>query len=128
MKILVDMNLSPSWCPVLTAHGWPTIHWAEVGHAGAIDCEIMRWAKENGYVVFTNDLDFSAILAATNARGPSILQVRTQDVLPASLGPRLIQVLEQHQSSLEQGAIVVVDEARSRVRILPIVQAEKRPE
>jgi len=41
----------------------------------------MDWAKDNGYVVFTHDLDFSALLAATQAECSSVIQVRTQDVL-----------------------------------------------
>lgn len=32
-------------------------------------------------VAFTHDLDFSALLAATQATGPSIIQVRAEDVL-----------------------------------------------
>ncbi len=29
-KLLVDMNLSPQWIPVLQ-HGWPAVHWSDVG-------------------------------------------------------------------------------------------------
>lgn len=43
----------------------------------ATDEEIMRWARENGYVVFTHDLNFGVILAATRAQSPSVIQVRT---------------------------------------------------
>ncbi len=42
----------------------------------------MEWAKTNSHIVFTHDLDFGAILAATNAIAPSVIQVRTQDVMP----------------------------------------------
>ena len=45
MKILVDMNLSPSWIPVLERHGWPTVHWSDVGSPRAADREIMDWAS-----------------------------------------------------------------------------------
>ena len=34
-----------------------------------------------GFVVITNDLDFSAILAAGAVDGPSVVQIRTQDLL-----------------------------------------------
>ena len=27
IAILVDMNLSPDWVPLLQGHGWPTVHW-----------------------------------------------------------------------------------------------------
>jgi len=32
----------------------------------------------------------------------------------------VVAALEQHESDLASGALVVVDEARSRIRILPI--------
>ncbi len=45
----------------------------------------MDWARPSGYVVFTHDLDFGALLAASHAGGPSVIQVRAQDVLPDHL-------------------------------------------
>ncbi len=65
MKVLVDMNLSPQWVPVLERHGWQAVHWSSVGDPRASDSAILGWAKANGYVVFTHDLDFGAILAST---------------------------------------------------------------
>lgn len=79
----------------------------------------MDWARANGYVVFTHDLDFGTLLATTRVQGPSVIQVRTQDIMPPSLGSRLVQILRQYEAVLEKGALVTVDEARSRVRILP---------
>lgn len=79
----------------------------------------MEWARANGYVVFTHDLDFGTVLATTRVQGPSVLQVRTQNIMPQRLGPRLVQIVRQYRSLLESGALVTVDEVRSRVRILP---------
>jgi predicted nuclease of predicted toxin-antitoxin system len=53
----------------------------------------MVWARENGYIVFTHDLDFSALLAATQGEGPSVIQVRTQNVLPEGIGTLVITAL-----------------------------------
>ncbi len=124
MKILIDMNLSPDWVPALRKQGWNSIHWSEVGDPRAPDVEIMLWAPANGYVVFTHDLDFSSILAATQAQGPSVIQVRAQDILPASLEAVVVAALRQFEKELEAGALVSVDEARSRVRVLPIISRE----
>ena len=82
MKVLIDMNLSPSWVQALEDHGFPALHWSSVGDGGVPDAVVLGWAKENGYVVFTNDLDFGAILATTRAAAPSVIQVRTQDLSP----------------------------------------------
>ena len=82
MKILVDMNLSPTWLSMLQAGGHEALHWSTVGNPRAADREIMTWARQNGYVVFTHDLDFGALLAVTGAEGPSVIQIRTVDVTP----------------------------------------------
>ena len=58
------MSLSPSWATLLEADGHSVIHWSSVGSPSAPDTEIMRWARDNGYIVFTNDLDYGALLFA----------------------------------------------------------------
>jgi predicted nuclease of predicted toxin-antitoxin system len=113
------MNLSPDWAAVFEKQGWEALHWLAVGDPRATDSAIMEWARANGYVVFTHDLDFGTLLAITRAQGPSVIQVRTQDIMPQSLGGRLVQILRQYETMLEMGALVTVDEAKSRVRILP---------
>ena len=80
----------------------------------------MAWARKNGYVVFTHDLDFSTTLALTHASGPSVLQIRGENVLPDHMGPVVIAALRQYETELATGAIVVVEEKRSRVRVLPL--------
>lgn len=120
MKILVDMNLPPAWAKVLADEGWEAFHWSEVGDPRASDRAIMEWARINGYAVFTHDLDFGALLSAVRATGPSVVLVRSQDVLPSHLGPIVIRTLRQHEGPIEAGAIVVIDEARARVRVLPL--------
>ncbi len=120
VKVLVDMNLSPEWAPVLQRQGWSAVHWSTVGDPRAADRTIMDWAAANGYIVFTHDLDFGTTLALTHATGPSVLQVRGQDVLPDHLEGVVIAALRQQDSDLASGALVVVDESRSRVRVLPI--------
>lgn len=59
-------------------------------------------------------------MALTHANGPSVIQVRTQDVMPVHLGNTIIDVLQRYQPQLESGALITVDEHKSRVRILPI--------
>jgi predicted nuclease of predicted toxin-antitoxin system len=120
MKILLDMNLSPDWVEVLAKQGWESIHWSSVGDMRATDQIIFEWARNNKYVVFTHDLDFGTILAATNTNAPSVIQVRTQDVMPKAMSKRIFQILRDYEADLEKGALITVDEFKARVRILPI--------
>ena len=123
MKILVDMNLSPEWVPLLRKHGFEALHWSTIGKPDAADAEIMGWARANQAVVFTHDLDFGILLAHTESGAPSGVQVRTQDITPAHLGSILVHVLATHQRAIEEGALVTIDESKARVRILPIVKS-----
>ena len=105
MKLVVDMNLSPEWVMVLAAAGHEAVHWSTVGDIRAMDTEIMAWARQQSRVVFTHDLDFGTILALTRETGPSVIQVRTQDVTAAAIGAMVLDVLRRFQSQLEQGAL-----------------------
>lgn len=122
MKLLIDVNLSPEWVAVFSRNGWESLHWSTVGDPHASDHTIMDWARTNGYIVFTHDLDFGAILAVTRGEGPSVFQVRTQDIAPGHLEEIVIRALQQHRLLLEQGALVVVDETKARARILPLAR------
>lgn len=120
MKLVVDVNLSPEWVDLFEGHGYDAVHWASVGDPRAADPVIMAWARDHGHVVFTHDLDFSRLLALTRAAGPSVFQVRTEDVLPSAIGAFVVRALRQHGDALRAGAIVALDAASSRARILPL--------
>ncbi len=120
MKILIDMNLPPSWVQVFRQENWEAHHWSAVGSPTAPDTEILDWAAKNGYIVFTHDLDFGAILASKSYRAPSVVQLRGQETSPASMGSVVVLALRQLREELELGALVSIDAARTRARILPL--------
>ena len=120
MKILIDMNLPPDWVAAFTAANIESVHWSTVGDPRAAEEEIVEYARNNNYIVFTHDLDFGAILAMTRAESPSVIQVRAQDILPSHLANTVIGVFQNNETILEQGSLIVVDEARARIRILPL--------
>jgi predicted nuclease of predicted toxin-antitoxin system len=120
VKILIDMNLSPAWVPFLAIHGIEALHWSAVGEISAPDSQILDFAADNGFVVFTHDLDFGAILATRKSRGPSVLQIRTQELLPSVIGPVILRAIAAARDQLQAGAIVTVDVAAERIRLLPI--------
>ncbi len=124
MRLVIDMNLSPAWAPVLERAGHNATHWTTVGAPNAHDREILQWAKAHDRVLFTHDLDFGAILAATGTDAPGVLQIRTEDPTPDHCAQLVLSVLRRHAEALSAGALVSVNEARARVRILPLSSTE----
>lgn len=120
MKLLVDMNLSPVWVSFLAEAGFEAVHWSDIGTAEAADAELMLWAVEHECVVLTADLDFGAILAATRGVRPSVIQLRSDILTPYAVGGTVVVALRQAQQELLDGALVSVDPARARLRILPL--------
>jgi predicted nuclease of predicted toxin-antitoxin system len=120
LRVVVDMNLSVEWIPLLEQAGWPAVHWSTVGDPRADDATIMNWATTHQHVVFTHDLDFGTALALTHAGKPSVIQVRAQRILPEHMGPSVLAALKQYERELSAGALVVVEPAKNRVRVLPL--------
>lgn len=119
-SIVVDMNLSPDWIPVLVTAGHNAVHWSTVGNIRALDSELVQWATDNGHLILTHDLDFGTILAQTHASQPSVVIIRADDPNPAAVGNQVLDAMRQHATELTSGALVIVDVICSRVRILPI--------
>lgn len=120
MKLLLDMNLSPAWVDLLQKNDLSAIHWSDVGDPRESDGVILQWCRNENAVLFTNDLDFGAILASAGLNGPNVIQFRTQDLSPGSLTPRLVRILKELEGVLLQGALVVIDDRSHRIRLLPI--------
>lgn len=121
------MNLSPSWVERLVLDGFEAVHWSTIGAPTAPDNEILAWANEHEFVLITNDLDFSAILAAGAANGPSVVQISTQDLLSDIVVSTVAQALEAHSKDIERGALLSIDEAGTRVRMLPLRRPHELP-
>jgi predicted nuclease of predicted toxin-antitoxin system len=120
LKILLDMNLSPDWVRLLVNAGHEAVHWVDVGPANAPDTAIMAWARDHEHVVITHDLDFGALLHATGALAPSVIQFRGQDVRPVTLGAQALMALDQAQDEIKRGALISVDVKRLRITSLPL--------
>lgn len=123
MKLLVDMNLAPRWVSLLTQADLEAVHWSDIGAVGASDVELMTYAATNGYIVLTHDLDFGTLLAVGQRSKPSVVQLRANDVRPQIIGTAVLTALAQMRVELEAGALVTVDVARTRVRVLPLVRS-----
>jgi len=120
MKLLIDMNLSPRWVSFLAASQIEATHRSSVGSASAPDTQIMAYAREHGQIVLTQDLDFSAILAATRGTKPSVVQIRSEELNPDVIGPQVVSAVRQLEPQLQSGALVSVEPHRTKVRLLPL--------
>ena len=124
MKVLIDMNLSPSWARVLNEAGYEATHWSEIGPANAPDPAIMAYAAASGFVILTSYLDFGIALAITNTETPSVVQIRSEDLRPASIAMQVALALRQMRAELEEGALLTIDPKRTRLRLLPLRKKE----
>jgi predicted nuclease of predicted toxin-antitoxin system len=96
------------------------VHRSTIGNPWAADSEIFAYAATNGWIVLTHDLDFGMLLAALRTRRPSVIQVRTQGVLPSAIGNIVLRAIETAEPNLKAGALVTVDAIRHRIRVLQI--------
>ena len=120
MRLLIDMNLSPHWVAAFKDAGIDAVHWSTLGAFNAPDAAIMAYARQHDCVVTTHDLDFGAILAATQGEKPSMVQIRAGDVSPTAIGSQVINALKQMSMELDSGALLIVDPSRTRLRVLPL--------
>jgi predicted nuclease of predicted toxin-antitoxin system len=109
LKILFDVSLAPAWVAVFTAQSWQAAHWGDVGNPSAPDSEILEWAGDNGWVVFTHDLDFGTLLALKQLHQPSVVRLRGQEVTPSALADFVVLAFRQLQEELERGVLVTID-------------------
>lgn len=121
MTILIDMNLSPLWVDLFLEAGIEAVHWSSIGAATASDSTLFIYAQGHAYTIFTHDLDFGAILAATKNQTPSVIQLRDEDIYPSRTNVEFLKkILLQFEAELLAGALITIDKNRTKVRILPI--------
>ncbi len=127
MKIILDMNIPETWVGFLNGAGHESVHWSRIGDIRADDAEIMMWACEHDYIVFTHDLDFGSLLFTTNASAPSVIQVRVQHIVPEVVGDAVLETLNTTAEALRAGALITIDPRRHRIRLLPLRSNHQLP-
>lgn len=127
MKFLADMGVAGSTVQALRARGDDAVHLREGGLGRLPDTAILEQARRQGRIVLTFDLDFGDLLAAGLYDHPSVIIFRLRNQTPASVTPRLLEILSERSQELEQGAVVIVEEARYRIRRLPIITRPEGP-
>lgn len=120
MRFIVDNALSPRVAEGLNEAGHDAIHVRSIGLASATDNEILSYAKMDRRVIMSADTDFGTLLALNNASIPSFILFRRTDKRPLSILKLLLSTIDSIQDDLDKGAVVVIEDNRLRIRILPI--------
>jgi predicted nuclease of predicted toxin-antitoxin system len=120
MKLLADMGVSVRVVNWLRSGMHDVVHLRERGLQRLPDLEIFKLAANEKRTILTFDLDFGEIVAESRDEIVSVILFRLHNTATTNVIARLTTVLPACATDLIDGAIVVVEEGRHRVRKLPI--------
>jgi predicted nuclease of predicted toxin-antitoxin system len=120
MRLLADMGVSLRVVEWLRAAGYDTVHLRDEGLERLPNGHIFEKAHAEGRIVLTFDLDFGEIVAASGGKIVSVILFRLHDTRSDHVIARLESVLNRSSTHLLDGAVVVVEEGRHRIRKLPV--------
>ncbi len=123
MRFLADAGISPRTVEFLRQRGHDVVHARELLLQRAPDSELVARARAESRILLTFDLDFGAILALGVLKDPSAVIFRLADERADSVNRRLEAVLSEQAELLASGGLVLVEDARYRVRRLPITKS-----
>ncbi len=116
MRFLLDMNLPPAMAEWMRFEGHDAVHVRDLGQAQYPDYKIFAHAAADRRIVVTFDLDFGETAAFARGAGIGVVLLRLRLVRQSYLRDRLRAALVEAAEALQAGAIVLVEDARIRIR------------
>lgn len=120
MRFLADMGIALRIVEWLRSEGHNVSHLREEGLHCLPNGEIFQKAAVEHRILLTFDLDFGEIIALSEGRTVSVILFRLHNTRTPHVIDRLRAVLKESASALEEGAIIIVEESRHRIRRLPL--------
>lgn len=122
MKWLIDNALSPVVAALLSAAGHDAVHVRDYGLQAADDTAIFERAFQEDRVIVSADTDFGTLLAQRGQKKPSLALFRgATPRKPTDQVSLLLTNLSSIEQELLDGAVVVIEPGRLRIRMLPII-------
>ncbi|MBZ0170250.1 hypothetical protein MELA_00229 [Candidatus Methylomirabilis lanthanidiphila] len=111
----------------LRRQGHEVVHLREEELARLPDAAILEKARQEQRIVLIFDLDFGDLLAIGGHNYPSVIIFRLHNETPAFVTTALFDVLIHRSQILAEGALVIVEVTRYRIRRLPIEEIGAQP-
>lgn len=117
LKFLTDENISPKVVSFLRQKGFDIIDVKEEGWHGTEDKRLMEMAYREKQFIITHDVDFGTLAINEGVSFYGIIYLRLKNVKVSNV----INVLEKLlmlDKDLQEGALIVVEDARLRMRTI----------
>ncbi|MBD2234453.1 DUF5615 family PIN-like protein [Phormidium tenue] len=120
LRFIADVHVSPLTVTALKLQGYDIVRSTDLLPATAADAEILEFARVDGRIVVTQDLDFSMLVALSKQSQPSLITLRLSSAKPEVVTQKLLEVLPTLQSELTEGVAVTISDDTVRIRKLPM--------